>query len=188
MEISIHSATADRILDATERHMRNGGYDAVSFRDIAADVGIKSASVHYHFPQKSDLGEAVVRRYTDRFVADLAAPDDPSERAPDRIERLCRAYRAAVVDDGMICLCCVLGAETLDLPDQVADAVRAFFSRVLAWTETALAVVSDHADASAASAAPIIASLQGAMILAVATGRTELFDETAERVLAQTTE
>ena len=32
--------------------MRRGGFHGFSFRDLAADVGIKSASVHYHFPIK----------------------------------------------------------------------------------------------------------------------------------------
>jgi TetR/AcrR family transcriptional regulator, transcriptional repressor for nem operon len=57
------SERVDQLLDATERRMRAGGYHAVSFRDVAADVGIRSASVHHHFPQKADLGTALVRRY-----------------------------------------------------------------------------------------------------------------------------
>jgi AcrR family transcriptional regulator len=42
-----------------------------SFGEIAADVGIKGSSVHYHFPTKDDLAAAVVRRwaeYTSKHV------------------------------------------------------------------------------------------------------------------------
>ena len=185
MNRQIHTGKAAEILDVAERHMRSGGFDAVSFRDLAAEVGIKSASVHYHFPQKADLGEAVVRRYTDRFLALLAAPDDPAETITARIERLCAAYRAAVLDDGMVCLCCVLGAETLELPGAVADAVGTFFIRLLDWTDTALAAGSDGASGIRPSAAQIVASLQGAMILALATRRPDLFTDTQDRILAQ---
>ena len=61
-EQTAFTGKAEEILEVAERHMRAGGFDAVSFRDIAAEVGIKSASVHYHFPQKADLGAAVVQR------------------------------------------------------------------------------------------------------------------------------
>ena len=37
------------ILDTAEQRMRDVGYHSVSFRDLADDLGIKSASVHYHF-------------------------------------------------------------------------------------------------------------------------------------------
>ena len=37
----------DAILDAAEKRVRHAGYSKMSFRDVAKDVGIKSASVHY---------------------------------------------------------------------------------------------------------------------------------------------
>ena len=45
---------AAAIMDAAERRMRIGGFNGFSFREIAADVGVKSSSVHYHFPTKGD--------------------------------------------------------------------------------------------------------------------------------------
>lgn len=44
--------TSNAIMDATEERIRQGGYSGFSFREIAADVGVKSSSVHYHFPIK----------------------------------------------------------------------------------------------------------------------------------------
>ncbi|WP_254065657.1 TetR family transcriptional regulator [Acidisoma sp. L85] len=35
----------------------------MNFRDLAAQVGIKAASIYHHFPSKADLGAAVARRY-----------------------------------------------------------------------------------------------------------------------------
>ncbi len=179
MDAQLYTGKAAEILDAAERHMRAGGYDAVSFRDLADEVGIKSSSVHYHFPQKADLGEAVVRRYTDNVLDALAMPDDAEESARDRIARLCGIYRSALKDDGLICLCCVLGAEARDLPDPVAEAVNGFFGRVLGWARTAL----DGSQGQGPSCTQILASLQGAMILALATKQPELFDETVTDIL-----
>ena len=53
------------IMDAAERRMQLGGFGGFSFREIAADVGIKSSSVHYHFPTKEDLAAAVIRRWAE---------------------------------------------------------------------------------------------------------------------------
>ena len=54
------------IMDAAERRMQQGGFGGFSFREIAADVGIKSSSVHYHFPTKENLAAAVIRRWAER--------------------------------------------------------------------------------------------------------------------------
>src|SRR5262249_51075008 len=64
------SEAATEIMDAAERRMRIGGFNGFSFREIAADVGVKSSSVHYHFPTKEKLAAAVIHRYTDE-VAEL---------------------------------------------------------------------------------------------------------------------
>src|SRR6478752_8675700 len=41
-------------MDLAESHMRVAGYAGFSFRDLAAEIGIKSASVHHHFPTMSN--------------------------------------------------------------------------------------------------------------------------------------
>jgi TetR/AcrR family transcriptional repressor of nem operon len=182
-EQTAFTGKAEEILEVAERHKRAGGLDAVSFRDIAAEVGIKSASVHYHFPQKADLGAAVVQRYTARVVETVGVPDDPTESTQERISRLIGVYRSAMIDEGLICLCCVLGAETLDLPDPVAEAVSGFFALVLGWTETAL--TASPAVGETTTAAQISSSLQGAMILSIATKQADHFATTAQSILDQ---
>jgi hypothetical protein len=41
--------TAERLMDMAEAHIRNAGYGGFSFRDLATEFGIKSASVHHRF-------------------------------------------------------------------------------------------------------------------------------------------
>jgi TetR/AcrR family transcriptional repressor of nem operon len=62
------------IMDAAERRMQQGGFGGFSFREIAADVGIKSSSVHYHFPTKEDLAAAVIHRWACAPVPCSAPP------------------------------------------------------------------------------------------------------------------
>src|SRR5690606_40708940 len=56
--------TAQQIIDLAEDAIATKGYSAFSFREIAALMGIKSASIHYHFPTKPHLGLAVDRKST----------------------------------------------------------------------------------------------------------------------------
>jgi len=53
----------EAILAAAKRTAQAHGYGGLNFRDLAAEVGIKAASIYHHFPSKADLGAAVARRY-----------------------------------------------------------------------------------------------------------------------------
>src|ERR1700753_683901 len=105
------------IMDAAERRMQAGGFGGFSFREIATDVGIKSSSVHYHFPTKEDLAAAVIRRWGERVFTkiDARVKDDP-----DPIRVWTKTCRGTAVSDAHMCPCTVLGASSHDLPEQVA--------------------------------------------------------------------
>ena len=69
--------TAERLLDLAESHMRNAGYGGFSFRELADEVRIKSASVNRYFPTKASMAADVARRYGNRFfVAVDRRPED----------------------------------------------------------------------------------------------------------------
>ena len=166
--------TAERILDIAERAARTGGYNAFSFREIAAEIGIKSASVHYHFPTKEALGEALAERYSDNFFKALG---DPQASPPaELLARYVAAYGAALKQDGLMCLCGVFGAEIADLPPPVAGATRAFFARNLDWLGQVYRRKGLQDAAADQAAAHMITALEGAMILARAMEDTALFD------------
>ncbi|MDC0737595.1 TetR/AcrR family transcriptional regulator [Cognatishimia sp. SS12] len=168
------SDTAEKILDIAERAARQGGYNAFSFRDIAAEIGIKSASVHYHFPTKEALGEALAARYTDRFLAALGSPTDA---APDvMIRRYIEAFSNALKNDGLMCLCGMFGAEIEGLPRPVAKTTRDFFARNFVWLRAVYASQGQTSERSKAAAAQLIAILEGAVILARAMDDHTLFD------------
>jgi TetR/AcrR family transcriptional repressor of nem operon len=112
------------IMDAAERRMRIGGLAGFSFREVAADVGIKSSSVHYHFPTKENLAAAVIRRYTDH-VAEVI--DQQFELEPDPIRVWIEVFRGTLFSDDRMCPATVLGAAALDLPPEVAAEVKGYF-------------------------------------------------------------
>ena len=160
------------IMDSAERRMQRGGFGGFSFREIAADVGIKSSSVHYHFPTKDDLAAAVITRWTDRTAAhmDVAFAADPN---PARVWR--EAFRGTARSDAHMCPCTVLGAGSQDLPDQVATAVRRFFQ-----------MCDDKMTAqglSRAAASHLRSTLTGALVVANALGDMAEYDRATETLI-----
>src|ERR1700726_4300205 len=113
--------TAQRLMDLAEAHIQHRGYGGFSFRDLAAEIGIKSASVHHHFPTKATMAAAVARRYAGRFFAKVAR--SPDETADDAIAAYRSAFKAALDRDGAMCLFGMIGAESGGLSPEVADEI-----------------------------------------------------------------
>ncbi len=63
-----------RVLDVAELLFMERGYTAIALRDIADALGMKQASLYYHFPQgKEELYVAVAERAFARHYAGMAA-------------------------------------------------------------------------------------------------------------------
>lgn len=177
----------DEILDAAEHMVRETGFHAVSFRDLASATKIKSASVHYHFPTKDDLGEALTQRYAERFIGALPRPEAfdglPSGRV---VETMRLTFKEAYQRDGQMCLCGILGTEAPGLPDRTRTNTKAFFTLLTDWIKTAFSVTSDGRSASGEArttmALTLIARLEGAMLLARGADDPSLFDRVTQKL------
>jgi len=149
----------DAILDAAESRARLAGYNGFSFRDLAEDVGITSASVHYHFPTKEDLAEALTQRYVDRTAEYLGDPAALRPRAA--VKHLGAMFIRANETEDRMCLCGLLAAESGGLPPPVRPRVAAFFDLLVRWLEVAL-----RPAASAPRALEIVAAFEGGLLIA----------------------
>lgn len=178
--------TIENLLDAAENGIRLRGYHAVSFRDLAEELGIKSSSVHYYFRQKEDLGIALVKRYGERFFAALDAQAHKAATSDGPLRAYCEVYRQTLIDTDRICLCGILGAENCGLPPALTDAVGRFFNANIDWVANSL---PDSLSLSArrSKAAHIVAALQGAMMLANSLKDHEIFDSAVQDLLATQT-
>ncbi len=112
------AVTSERVLDIAQRLIQTRGYNAFSFRDIASEIGIKSASIHYHYPSKTDLGVALVSRYRLAFEGELDKISARSKEAPKRLKGFVALFRNTL-DNQRLCLCGMLGAERDGLPGAV---------------------------------------------------------------------
>ncbi len=61
------SVTREKIIELGENLIRSKGYNAFSYQDISAELGIKNAAIHYYFPTKENLGTSIVKTNIQRF-------------------------------------------------------------------------------------------------------------------------
>jgi TetR/AcrR family transcriptional repressor of nem operon len=155
-------STIDQIIEVAESQVRAGGYNAFSFREIAKQVGIKSASIHYHFATKEDLGVAIAHRYTARFEQQLDKLAENSAQPNDRLEGYIALFVQALTEDKQMCLCGILAAESDVLPEALQRAVKVFFEVNVAWLQGALFADQPQAKAQAFL---VLASLEGALMM-----------------------
>lgn len=180
--------TRRALIENATRLVRQRGYSAFSYADLAEVVGIRKPSIHHHFPHKEGLGVVIVTAYTDRFAELLDRIDSGSVDAIGRIVAYAALYRAGI-DSGQGCLCGVLAAEMNVLPGRVQDGVRQFFTCNLRWLEKVLIQglaggelrldVQPHREAQT-----ILATLQGAMSLALSLQDAGVFEEALEGMIA----
>ena len=166
--------TVDRILNSAEAQARIGGYNGFSFREIAKEIGIKSASIHYHFPTKEDLSTALVHRYASRFMEQIEQIDATQEISV-QLEGYIDAFRQALERDQKMCLCGVLGAQSDVLPIGLRDAVADFFRANLAWLTARLQAV--RVPEAPRKAAHLLATVEGALLLGKSLDSTAVFDD-----------
>ncbi len=180
--------TASRILDSAERLVQSRGFNGFSYADVAAELGITKASLHYHFASKAELGEALIERYSSRFAEALARIDAGTERADGKLLAYARIY-ADVLRQKRMCLCGMLAAEYETLPEPMRTAVRRFFdanedwlSAVLADGQTSGAVHLHGSTRDAAQA--LVGGLEGAMLVGRPYGEVGRFETAAVRLLS----
>jgi TetR/AcrR family transcriptional regulator, transcriptional repressor for nem operon len=180
--------TAARILDSAERLVQSRGFNGFSYADVAAELGITKASLHYHFPGKAELGEALIGRYAARFADALEQIYARGADAPTKLAAYARIY-GDVLRQKRMCLCGMLAADYDTLPEPMRDAVVRFFDDNEAWLTTVFeqgqAEGSLHLQGSAREAAQtLVGGLEGALLIARPYGEVARFDAAATRLLA----
>lgn len=180
--------TSERILDIAERLVQTRGFSNVSYADIAAEMGITTASLHYHFPGKAELGQALITRYAQRFSNSL---DQIEREQPNALAKL-QAYAglyADVLRGQRMCMCGILAAEYETLPQPMRTEVIRFFDRNQKWLAHLLTEGgSDHtlifSGAVDDVAQNILSTLEGAMLVARPYGDLKRFNAAANQLLA----
>lgn len=174
--------TRESILSSAQHLVQQRGYNGFSYADIADEVGIRKASLHHHFPTKTDLGLALIERYAADFDVALESIDAAKIKADTKLLRYVALYRATLEAD-RVCLCGMLAAEALTLDAALLPKLRQFFARNTEWLATVLSAGRDDArfqfsGSATDHARAFLAALQGALMMARSSGDATDFDRT----------
>jgi TetR/AcrR family transcriptional repressor of nem operon len=167
----------ETILAAAKQTAQLHGYSGLNFRDLARDVGIKSASIHYYFPSKADLGAAVARRYWEDTAVALEAVSTECKDPLRSLREYPDQFRKSLENENRLCLSSFMAAEYEDLPEAVKAEVQAFADVNIAWLGKVLVaagvVPSRHSEARARA---IFAAVAGAQLVARSRSDILLYD------------
>jgi len=174
--------TRERVMDAAQGLIQGRGYTGCSIKDVAEAVGLRTATIHHHFPTKGDLGAAVARRYREAIkvrLEEIVASDD---MPLTRLRGFAGIFRSVLETENRLCLCAALGAEADTLPPQVRAEVEAYFHDAEAWLIETYAGLDGGAPQAKARA--FLSILEGAMMVARARRDIGWFDATVTAYLA----
>jgi len=176
----------ERLIESTRELLWERGYVGTSPKAIQARSGAGQGSMYHHFAGKQDLALAAIKRnaadLVSRADAELAGPGSVAGRVATYMRRERAALRG-----------CPVGRLTMD-PEVMADrALRQPVADAFDVVRRRLAEVLDEGRAAgeldpaldpAATAAALVAVLQGGYVLARAAGSADVYGQAVEGVLA----
>jgi TetR/AcrR family transcriptional repressor of nem operon len=173
--------TSEEIINCARSLIVAGGYNGFSYADISKVVGVRNATIHHHFPTKSNLVRTLVVNY--RWEVQLGMAE-LERNVPEPVEQL-RAYiqywESCIADGSApFCVCALLATQLPVLPEEVAREVSAHFRTLSDWLslvlERGVANGSIRLTASAKDEAEIfMATVHGAMLTARAYQDAKIF-------------
>jgi AcrR family transcriptional regulator len=123
---------ADRrraLAEAAYQRIASEGFEGLRTRDVAADVGVNIATLHYYFPTKEALIRSVIGQAMQRFAETMPGDGSPV----DQLRGHLRALAGLLKDDHQ--LWAVMGELVLRAPRD-ADLARVFRQTDDYWHRT----------------------------------------------------
>jgi TetR/AcrR family transcriptional repressor of nem operon len=182
------TAAATAILDVAERLAQTRGYNGFSYADIAAELGVTKASLHYHFPSKAELGRSLIERYHGLFGTALDAIDRRTNSPQEKLKQYVGLYDSVLSNERM-CLCGMLAAEYATLPAPMQAGLTRFFDANEHWLTAVLedglrSGTFSFKEAAKERARVLLGALEGAMLVARSYGNARRFQTAAAFVLS----
>jgi len=178
-----------KIMSVAQELVQQNGYNAFSFHDIARKLGIKSASIHYYFPTKSDLGKALIHQYRMEFNDQLKKIDTTSNSTIDKLDHFAELFLNCLRLKNKMCLCGMLASDINTIPDEIRDEVRLFFIGCEKWLAETLRAGQHMGEIRKANhpeilARFILAGMEGAMLSARSFEDPERFNDITSQIFS----
>ncbi|MBE9462464.1 TetR/AcrR family transcriptional regulator [Dyadobacter subterraneus] len=123
--------TKEKIVELARDLILAGGYPSLSYQQISSKLGIKNAAIHYHYPNKEDLGVEVVRRDSEKFDDFIVAVSGLGHW--EKLEAFMSNYRKYLENENRICMIGSTASDYKEIPEQVQISASAYFTTVKEW-------------------------------------------------------
>lgn len=124
--------TKTRIIRIATNLILEKGYNAFSYADIAKQLNIKNAAIHYHFPTKEDLGLAIMaERYMETKSLMLSMKEN-NTLVLEQLKAIFDKYLGRT-NENKVCMIGTLGADVLTLPQSMQINLKKDFELLLNW-------------------------------------------------------
>lgn len=178
--------TKDHAIQIAKSHLQLRGYNGFSFQDIADELGIRKASLHYYFSSKEDLGLALISNYSAAFQQWVGKFKEDSPLA--QVERYIQMFSLISQDDLKICPAGVLCIDLNTLPSKMQKAVSSFQEEQKQWLEKVLNNGIKNGDFTTSLSAKEMAQLlmstcQGSLQIARMQNNSRLAKATCQNLL-----
>ncbi len=163
--------TAEHIINTATLLLQKNGFNAFSYHDISRQIGIKTSSIHYHFPGKHDLGKSIMKNYRALHNSELKRIDSESSNPVKKLQAFGELFICTLGDEFRMCPCGMLTTDINTLPEPIKEEVQGFFTDSEAWLASVLktgieqglfSIESNHNE----FAKTLFASFEGAMLSA----------------------
>ena len=182
--------TKAALLEFAETAARTQGFDGFSYADLAEAVGIRKASIHYHFPTKAILSAALMDRYHANIEGLCDKITVKHDTGGGRLLGLIELYHMALGGGKTLCLCVSLTASRNSLSEEVVVKINAFRAMMVAWLTDVFALGQSDGTITgvttpAHEARATLALLEGAHLAARAEEDVAVFDGAVETLKAR---
>lgn len=182
-------STRDLILDCAQGLAQSLGFNAFSYADIATELGIRKASIHYHFASKHDLEAELLARYRAGFITELNSIEANVVGSSNRLKRYTQLY-LNTLKNNRICLCGMMASDVGALPEELTPSLKSFFKEHVEWLEKVMNAGKIDGELSFSGSAQsqanvFLAALQGGLLIANAMGDEAVFSKLSQSIVAQ---
>jgi TetR/AcrR family transcriptional repressor of nem operon len=169
--MGLEASTQERIMEVAQELVQTRGFHAFSYRDIASAIGVKSASIHYYYPSKGDLAEALLARIRGMFEEALKTIDTDTDQPRAKLRRFMGIFEETFGAGDRLCPFCMLAMGQDTIPPAVRDQAKRFWARGEEWLvgvleQGAQQGVLRRFEYPQAVARTVVATLEGAMVTA----------------------
>ena len=128
-------STREQIIQLADQLIRDKGFNAFSFYHLSEKLKITNASIHYHFPTKTDLGLSVLenQRQSLRDLIAATALQTPQEK----LNAFLNIY-THIRAEGRVCIVGSLATDLNAVDPKIGESLKTLAQEILTWVTAIL--------------------------------------------------